>query len=269
MNDFDPESIKTSSGQVIFVNDPEGKARFEPLQTNINNFPDDQYNTRKLNQMFDMGLPKVSYGVLGASSGRSKAIDYQSSIELTQFKRDSWELALIDICEKIQTFGNFLLGDQFDWFTNSEGEFITRDIEFDWSDILPVSQSDKIVNVANKFNMIGIPFATAFKELGYRNSEAMVAQLKAELADPDLMILRSKMWQLSSGLLQANNTAATMAQGMNGDMGQPDPNQASATLTSGQNDSAKPMASKGGTTAYSSAMGAINKASQNNTAAGR
>src|SRR5581483_5997781 len=105
MNDFDPESMKTSSGQVIFVNDPDGKSRFEPLQTNINNFPDDQYNQRKMNQMYDMGLPKVTYGASGADSGRSKAIDYQSSVDLTNFKRDAWELALTDVFEKIQIFG--------------------------------------------------------------------------------------------------------------------------------------------------------------------
>ncbi len=263
MNDFDPESIKTSSGQVIFVNDPEGKSRFEPLPTNINNFPDEQYHSRKLNQMYDMGLPKVNYGVLGASSGRSKAIDYQSSIDLTQYKRDSWELGLSDICEKIQIFGNFLLGKDYDWFQNSQGEFIVRDIEFDWTDILPVSQSDKIVNIANKFNMIGIPLRQAFKELGYRNAEAMISELKEELKDPDLMVLRSKAWNLSQGLLQANNSAATMAQGMNGGVNQPSP-----TLTPEQNTGTKPMAAKGGTTTYSSAMGAIDKTRQNMQAQG-
>lgn len=267
MNDFDPESIKTSSGQVIFVNDPDGKSRFEPLATNINNFPDDQYHQRKLSEMFDMGLPKVNYGASGADSGRSKAIDYQSSIDLTTFKRDAWELGLQDICEKIQIFGNFLLGDEVDWFSNEEGEFVTRNVEFDWTDILPVSASDKIVNVANKVNMIGLSLETAFKELGYRNPKAEMEKLKKELADPDLMILRSKMWQFSSGLLQAQNQAAMSAQS-NGSEEAP-VNQGSATLTPEQNSgNAKPMASKGGTTAYSSAVGAVDRARQNQNAQG-
>jgi len=268
MNDFDPESIKTSSGQVIFVNDNgDGKSRFEPLQTNINNFPDDQYHNRKMQQMYDLGLPKVNYGSSGADSGRSKAIDYQSSIDLTQFKRDSWELALQEIAEKIQIFGNFLHGEEYDWFTNADGEFVVRNMEFDWTDILPVSQSDKIVNIANKVNMIGLSIKTALKELGYRNVDAEIAQIKKELQDPELMILRSKMWQLSTGILQANNMAAMASQGQVGD--NPNPNQASPTLTSEQNTGAsKPMASKGGTTSYSSAAGAIDKARQNQGAKG-
>ena len=270
MSDFDPESIKTTSGQVIFVNDPDGKSKFEPLQTNINNFPDDQYHNRKMGQMFDMGLPKVNYGSSTSDSGRSKAIDYQSSIDLTNFKQDAWELALQDICDKIQIFGNFFHGDAVDWFTDSEGNFVTRIVDFDWSDILPVSQSDKIVNVANKVNMIGLSMRTAFKELGYRNPDAEIEALKKELADPDLMILRSKMWTLSQGLLQAQAQASMMAQSNTAEgMPQGDVNQGSATLTPEQNSgNARPMASKGGTTAYSSAVGAIDKARQNQNAKG-
>lgn len=270
LNDFDPESIKTTSGQVIFVDDPDGKARFEPLQTNINNFPDDQYNSRKIQQMYDMGLPKVNYGASGADSGRSKAIDYQSSVDLTQYKRDAWELALQDIAEKIQILGNYLIGDEFDWFTDNQGNFITRIVEFDWADALPISQSDKIVNIANKYNMIGIPLEQAYKELGYRNTGAMVEALKKELSDPNLMILRSKMWTLSQGILEANNAAMVMAQS-NGATDMPaGANQASPTLTSSDNQAnSKPMASKGGTTSMSSAAGVLDKAQQNMRAGGR
>lgn len=310
--DFDPESLKTSSGQVIFVDDPEGKARFEPLQTNVNNFPDDQYNSRKLQQMYDMGLPRVNYGsISGASSGRSQAIDYQSSIDLTEFKRDSWELSLQDICEKIQILGNYLHGDKVDWFKDSNGNFIVRNVEFDWTDILPTSSSDKIVNVANKFNMIGLPLSEAFKELGYRNPDAMVEKLKKELADPLLMTLRAKAWQLSQGLLEATNNARTMEQSNQSqgpqanvsvsvkadaatqegqqilnDVGiqataptQPSGvqtpnvgggNQPSPVLTPTQNSgTSKPMASKGGTTTYSSAVGLINRTRQNQQAGGK
>lgn len=271
MDDFDPESIKTSSGQVIFVSDPEGKSKFEPLATNINNFPDDQYATRKTNQLHDMGLPKVNYGAGGADSGRSKAIDYQSSVDLTQFKRDAWELAMQQVCRKIQVFGNFLLGEDVDWFTNTDGEFITRRVEFDWNDVLPISASDKIVNVANKVNMIGLSIKTALKELGYRNVDAELEQIKKELDDPKLMILRSKMWQFSEGILQAQNAAA-MATQSNADQTQvtpdtPNPNQAAPTLTSSQNSGASPMAAKGGT-AVSSAQGVLDKAQQNMSAAG-
>lgn len=267
MSDFDPESIKTSSGQVIFVNDPDGKSRFEPLQTNINNFPSDTYHNRKLAMMYDMGLPKVNYGASGADSGRSKAIDYQSSVDLTIFKRDAWELGLQDLFEKIQILEHFM-HPELDWFDNEQGEFVVRTAEFDWTDIVPITQSDKIVNVANKFNMIGIPFEQAYKELGYRNPKAMVQTLKAELDDPALMTLRSKMWQLSEGILQAQNQAATMAQSNGSEtMG---PQTPAPTLTSDQNSgSAQPMAAAGGTTSYSTAGGQIDKARQNNAARGQ
>ena len=270
MNDFDPESIKTSSGQVIFVNSPDGSAKFEPLQTNINNFPADQYHTRKLAQIYDMGLPKVNYGASGADSGRSKAMDYQSSIDLTVFKRDSWEIALQNIIEKIQILGHFL-HPELEFFTNEAGEFVVRNFEFDWTDILPVSAADKIVNVANKYSMIGIPLVQAFKELGYRNPEAMVEQLKKELADPNLMILRSKQWALSGGLLQAQNQAMTMQQMNASEVPPPGGvNEPSPTLTSSENQpGAKPMSSAQGTTSYSSMQGMVGKARQNMNAAGR
>lgn len=270
INDFDPESIKTSSGQVIMINDPDGKARFEPLQTNINNFPDDQYHTRKMNQIYDMGLPKVNYGSSGADSGRSKAIDYQSSVDLTNFKRDAWELALSEICDKIQIFGNFLLGDQVNWFQNTEGKFVLRKVEFDWSDVLPISQSDKIVNVANKVNMVGLSIKTALKELGYRNVDAEIAQIKKELQDPDLMILRSKMWQLSSGLLMAQNQASTMAMSNGSETPAPAGSSPTPQLAPEQNsDSSSPMASSVGQTAISSANGVIAQAQQNTAAGGK
>ncbi len=264
MNDFDPESIKTSSGQVIFVNDPDGKSKFEPLQTNVNNFPSDQYNQRKMLHMYDMGLPKVNYGVSGQDSGRSKAIDYQSSIDLTVFKRDAWELALQDICEKIQIFEHFL-HPELDWFNDVNDNFIIRTIDFDWIDILPTSTSDKIVNVANKVNMIGIPLIQAYKELGYRNPEAMLETLKKELKDPDLMIIRSKIWQLSSGLQDINSQ--TMAAQSNASV--TPPTQPSPTITPAQSENKMPMTSAGGTTAFSSASGLLQKTQQNLTAAGK
>lgn len=270
MGDFDPESIKTSSGQVIFVNDPDGRSKFEPLQTNINNFPADQYSNRKMQQLYDLGLPKVNYGASGADSGRSKAIDYQSSIDLTIFKRDSWELALQDLIHKIQIFGNFIYP-EFDWFTDSQGEFVVREAEFDWNDIMPITQSDKIVNVANKFSMIGIPFEQAYKELGYRNPKAMVETLKQELTDPDLMTLRSKMWQVSQGLLEAQIEAQSQQAGMvpGSEMGGQPVNQPSTTLTTDQNTGNMPMAQAGGTTSYSSMGGAMDKAKQNAQAQGK
>lgn len=272
LNGFDTNSLSTSSGQVISVNSTDGSGRFDALQTNINNFPADQYHTRLMSHMYDMGLPKVNYGASGADSGRSKAMDYQSSIDLTVFKRDAWELALQDVCEKIQILGNFLnvqgkLGGKVDWFYDEENNFVTRLVEFDWNDALPISAADKIVNIANKVNMIGIPLKQAYKELGYRNPDKMLEMLKEEMKDPNMMIIRSKMWQLTEGLLAAQNQAAMASQN---ETPPPAGNGSFPTLTSDQNsDSSKPMAQKGGTTSYSSAKGVIDKTRQNLTAQGR
>lgn len=270
LNDFDPESIKTSSGQVIFVNSPDGTSRFDPLPTNINNFPADQYHERIMKQMYDLGLPKVNYGASGADSGRSKAIDYQSSVDLTVFKRDSWELALYEMCEKIQILGYFL-HPELDFFNDVNGDFVVRNCEFDWSDILPISQSDKIVNIANKYSMIGIPLRQAFKELGYRNPEALKQELMEELEDPKLMILRSKQWQFSEGMLEAQNQAAVQAQSNASEMQPPAGGSSSQpVLTSEQNSpTAKPMAAAQGNTSFSTPSGFIDRTRQNLTASGR
>lgn len=277
MSDFDPESIKTSSGQVIFVTDPDGRSRFEPLQTNVNNFPADQYHARKLQQMHDMGLPKVAYGSAVGDSGRGKALDYQSSIDITIFKRDAWELAMQDICEKIQLFGNFLLGDQVDWFKDKQNNLVVRVMEFDWSDPLPISQSDKVVNVLNKFTM-GIPLMQAYKELGYRNPKALYQQLQQEMKDPNMMILRAKAYQFAEGMLEAQikaqqemaANAPAPVPGADGQPVPPNPNQGGPVLTSSQNTgAARPMSQKGGTTAYSSAAGMVNMAKQNMAAKGQ
>lgn len=268
LSGFEGDQIKTGSGQVISVNSPDGSGRFEPLQTNINNFPADQYHNRIMGHLYDLGLPKVNYGASGADSGRSKAMDYQSSIDLTVFKRDAWELGLQDICEKIQVLGNYLLGDKVNWFTDQEGNFIVRNVEFDWNDILPVSAADKIVNVANKVNMIGLPIKQAFKELGYRNPDKLYEMLVQEMKDPNMMIIRSKMWQLTEGLMQAQN--ASMIQSQDEMPASAGANQSFPTLTSDQNtEGSKPMAQKGGTTSYSSAQGLIARTRQNMNAQGR
>jgi hypothetical protein len=121
--------------------------------------------------------------------------------------------------------------------------------------------------------MIGIPLVQAYKELGYRNPEGMVEQLKKELDDPNLMILRSKQWPLSKGLLEAQNEAMTMQQTNASE--QPPPtgapvNQPTTTLTTDQNQgTSKPMAAKGGTTSYSSMGGMVDKTRQNMAAGGK
>jgi len=262
MANFDPERLNSASGQVIFVDSTDGTSRFEALQTNVNNFPADSFSNRKLNQLYDMGLPKVAYGSSSADSGRSKAIDFQSAVDLTQFKRDAWELALQDIFEKIQVLGHFMYP-ELDIFSDETDEFIIRDAEFDWVDILPLTQSDKIVNVINKLSA-GLPFREFYKELGYRDVDSIIEAMREEAKDPDLMVIRSKMWQLTAALVQATQMASVAGQGM-----EPNPNQAGPTLNVSQNgEGAMPMAQEGGTTAFSTLGGNIRREAQNAAAQG-
>lgn len=274
MSEFDPESIKTGSGGVIFVDNPDGTSRFEPLPTNVNVFPIDSYLNRVQDVMYDLGLPKVTYGAGGADSGRSKAIDYQSMVDLVIYKRDSWELALDKLIEKIQILGNFYFKE--DYFKDpATGMFVIRFAEFDWTDILPITQADKVVNVLNKVTM-GLPFRIAFKELGYRDVDSIIAQMKEEAKDPDLMLFRSKMWALTGGILTAQQRAQGVVQGMEQGPpavpGTPEVNQQTPTLTSSQNEGRErtlPVSQRGGTTSFSSPKGFIARTRQNLEAAGR
>ena len=274
MADFDPESIKTGSGGVIFVDSPNGDAKFEPLPTNVNVFPIDSYLSRVQGVMYDLGLPKVTYGAGGADSGRSKAIDYQSMVDLVIYKRDAWELALDELIEKIQRLGYFYFKEDF--FKDPDSElFVVRYAEFDWTDILPITQADKVVNVLNKVQM-GLPFRIAFQELGYRDVDSIIAQMKEEARDPELMLFRSKMWALTGGILSAQQKAQEVVQGMEqgppATPGAPQTNQAGPTLTSSQNEgreSSLPVSQRGGTTTFSSPKGFLARTRQNLEAAGR
>ena len=276
MDEFDPESVKTESGGVIFVNSPMGDADFKALQTNVNIFPSQQFLQRTRDVLYDLGIPKVVYGSSGADSGRSKSIDYQSMIDLVIFKRDAWELALDQLIEKIQVMAHFYFKDSQDIFEDPETEeFVTRYAEFDWTDILPVTQADKVVNVLNKVQM-GLPFRIAFKELGYRDVESVLQAMRKEAKDPDLMMFRSKMYGVSGGLLEAQQRAQSVVSSMEqpppaSTPGAPEVNQAAPTLVSSQNEGGNrrlPMATRGGTTSFSTGKGLIAKARQNLIAAG-
>lgn len=263
MSDFDPESIKTGSGGVIFVDSADGTARFEALQTNVNTYPADTYTTRIKKHIHDLGIPEVTYGSSGGDSGRSKAIDYQSLIDLTVFKRDSWELVLTELCEKLQKLGYFYFKQDFFTDANTK-QFKCRYPEYDWSDIVPITQSDKIVNVVNKVQM-GLPFKEAYKELGYRDVDAVIEEMRLEARDPELMEFRSKMFQVTPGLVQAQSDAAsTQQQNQMQAQGAPTINTPSPTLNSSQNSGGiQPMAQAGGTTSSSTGQGLVTQMRQN------
>lgn len=268
MEDFDPESVKTGSGGVVFVNNPEGNSKFEALQTNVNVYPADSYLNRMKKHMHDLGVPEVTYGGAGADSGKSKAIDYQSLIDLSEFKRDSWELTFQELYEKIQIFGGFYFKEDF--FNDAASDtFTIRNPAFDWTDILPVTQADKVVNILNKVQM-GLPFKEAFKELGYRDVEAIIGEMKQEAKDPDMMVFRSKLWQLTKGIAMATaeNGSVQPANGVDS-TGAISNQSTQPTLTSSQNSGAEnnlPVSQRGGTTAVSTPKGALETATQNQIA---
>lgn len=270
MSDFDPESVKTGSGGVIFVDSPEGNSRFEPLPTNVNTYPADTYLQRMKKTIHDLGVPEVDFGTSGSQSGRSKALDYQSVVDLMEFKQDSWELVLDEISEKIQMLGYFYFKSEF-FEDAATGNFKVRHPEFDWSDILPITQADKVVTVVNKVQM-GLPFRLAFKELGYRDVDAIIAEMKKEAQDPDLMIFRSKMWQLTGGILQASAAAAPETSTESEPAPNPNAQATSPTMIPSQNqgrESSLPMSARGGTTRFTSPNGFIDQTRQNLEAQGQ
>ena len=274
MEDFDPESIKAGSGGVIFVDSPDGSARFEPLAANVNTFPVDSYINRVRDTMYDMGVPKVTFGAGGADSGRSKAIDYQSLVELIDFKHDAWELALREIFEKIQRYGDFYYGETEIFQDEHTGQFALRNPDFDWAQVMPITKSDMIVNVLNKVQM-GLPFRIAFRELGYRDVDAVIEEMKRETRDPELMEYRAKMYQVTPGLVQAQQRANELLQqqeqGPPAVPGAPSVNAPSPTMVASQGGESmpQPAAVKGGTTSFSSPQGMIDSTKQNLAAAGK
>lgn len=271
MSDFDPKSLKTGSGGVIFVDSPDGTSRFEPLATNVNVFPVDQYLNRVHQVIFDMGVPKVSYGSAGADSGRSKAIDYQSMVELLDFKRGSWEMALSQIFEKIQRIGEFYFGKDVEFFKDSATDkFVVRYPDFNWAEIVPVTQADKVVNVLNKVQM-GLPFRLAFKELGYTDVDGVINEMKRESRDSELMEFRSKMYQLTGGIVEATKKAQAVVGGMEqpppgGGPGAPEVN--IPNMSSPGSQTTRPMPQPG-TTAFTTPQGFIERTRQNLQAQGR
>jgi hypothetical protein len=306
MEDFDPETMKTGSGGVIFVNSSDGSAKFEPLQTNVNNYSADSYLNRMKKHLHDLGIPEVAYGAGNGESGKKGAIDYQTIVDLISFKQDSWELTIIELCEKIQILLEFYFRDVHDdiYSDARSGEFKLRIPDFDWVDIVPTTQSDKIVNVVNKMQM-GLPFRYVWQELGYRDVDAVMAEMKKEAQDKDLMMFRSKMWQLADSIAKAQqdnapqpdpnanvkktvqikaDAATPSGQALLQDLGmptggasqpnipgmQPASNTPSPTLTTSQNDGgAMPISQADGTTApVSTPSGTIDQSSQNAQAAG-
>lgn len=260
MSDFNPESIKPGSGQVIFVDGPDSD--FSTLGQTVNTYPVDTYIGHIKGFIHDLLVPAVGFGSGGADSGRSKAIDFQTIVDVTDDLRIAWELVLDGVTERIQKLGQKYFGG--DYWMNPNGEFEVRMCEYSWTDIVPISASDKIVDVLNKFSM-GLPFAKVWEELGYKDPQAIIELMKKEAEDPLLTAYRSKMYNLLPGIQQgmvAQQQAMT-PEVPGGVPGAPEVNQAAPTLTTSENQNAQPVSVAGGTTSTSTPGGLIAQARQN------
>jgi hypothetical protein len=269
MDDFDPESVKTGSGQVIYITGDD--ADFYSLAQQVNLFPSESYLNRTKKALHDLGVPEVAYGTAGGDSGRSKAIDYQSLVDVIQDKRNAWELAIGEICEHIQILGYIYF--KADFFENPETKaFEPRPVELDWSDVVPLTSSEKITNVINKYNGGIISLDTAIKELGYKDIDQEIEKMRQEEQDPELAAIRHKVVQLIPGIQEATiNQAQAQQQAMMGVSPGVGPEQGAPTLTAGQNgpETALPMAQPGNNTSFSSAKGFIERTKQNLNEAGK
>jgi len=275
MPDFDPESIKTGSGQVVFVQGED--ASFEAMPQPVNTFPADTYLQRIKRSMHDMGVPEVTFGGGQSDSGRAKAIDYQSMVDVIEDKRQSWDLALQEITERIQILGQKYFKKDF-WINPETDDMELRPIELDWNEITPLTSSERITNIVNKYQSGLISLHSALGEAGYKNVEKEIDKLKQEESDPELAPLRHKVVELIPGIKEATQTAQAEMQaqgqpgGQPGQPGQPGipPEQATPTLTSGENQGqTQPMALPGSNTSFSSADGFINRIGQNLAEAGQ
>jgi len=259
MPDFDPESLKPGSGQVIFVDGPDSDFRALPIQ--VNTFPADSYANRMKKHLHDLGIPEVTYGGASGVSGRAKAIDYQSMLDKVDDKRDAWELVLRGVYDRIQILGQKYFPAEY--WNGPDGNFEIRQVDFDWHDILPITQSDRIVDIINKVQGLGLPLRTALAELGYKDVEAIVELIKKEARDEDLAPIKAKMWALLPGIREAQEEVVEAT---------PEANVPGPTLTRAQNqgrESKLPMATREGTVSFTTPRGMVEQQRQNLRARGR
>lgn len=279
MPDFDPESLKTGSGQVIYTEDDE---TFDPIPVNVNTFPADQYITRVERMMHKLGVPEVALGAgAGAgASGRSRAIDFQSFVDIVINKQQQWELVLEEVSEAVQILGNkyFAPKKGVNFFTGPDGQFEVREIRFDWTDILPITQSDKQVDVINKKNARMISLRTALSEMGYADPDTEISRIKTEWKDKELAPVLANQTSTVDGVVQSMIDAemkkrdamqdAQQEEQADAQKAAQDQNAASPAMLQGQNqETVQPMSQPGTQASFTSPQGSVDQRFQNTEAA--
>lgn len=285
MPDFDADSIKSGTGQVIYI-EGEG-ADFRPLNMNVSPFPSETYINRVLDHMFNLGLPKIALSAGTAPyTGRVGAIQYQPVIDFVADLRVQWEVVMDELLVTIQQY--FI-----DYFPElhpimreyvvdettgeaTEGDLVIRDISYDWENVLPLSRSDKVVDASTIYDRHAISTHTYLEQAGFRDPSAEIKKLKAEAKDPDMMTLREKFSQFAKGAVSAQLDAqkemmdaqeqGAQVQGQIADAASAGTSAANKPLlTSEQNDGRRGILSSTGTPTgqTATAKGAVDQVSQN------
>lgn len=286
MPDFDPDSIKPGSGQVIFI---EGEnADFRPLQMNITPFPSESYINRVLDHLFNLGLPKIALSAGTAPyTGRVGAIQYQPVVDYVADLRIQWEAVMVDLLKTIQQYfidyfpelapvlREYIMDEATG--VGTDGDMVIREIQFDWDNVLPLSRSDKVVDASTLYDRHAISTHTYLEESGFKDPSSEIKKLKNEAKDPDMMTLREKFSQFASGAVKATLEAQKAAAGAQEELG----GQAAAiadqatgatpkatpppVLTAEQNSGRRGVSSSGSTPAgqTASAAGALRQTEQN------
>lgn len=284
MPDFDPDSIRAGTGQVIFI---EGEnADFRPLNMNISPFPSETYINRVLDHMFNLGLPKIALSAGTAPyTGRVGAIQYQPVIDFVADLRTQWEVVMDELIRTIQQYfidyfpelhpimREHILDEETG--ESRDGDFVIRDISFDWDNVLPLSRSDKVVDASTIYDRHAISTHTYLEQAGFRDPSAEIKKLKAEAKDPDMMTLREKFSQFAKGAVSAQLDAQKamteqaeqqgLVQGQISEVSQGSKENKKPLLTPEQNTDRRGVASSTGTPTgqTASAKGAVDQVTQN------
>lgn len=219
MPDFDAESLKTGSGQAVYIDGED--ADFYPLPDSINIFPSESYKNSMLDHLFALGLPKVALSAgSGPYTGRVGAIQYQAVTDEVTDLRIAWNAALKKMFIMIQEYFIDFFPDMEDIMRISyevePGVYedtppAIRRVDFDWDNPLPLSRSDVIVDAATLFDRKVLPIRLFLEAAGHKDPTRIIKELKKEWKDEELVPIRSQFQDLADSVLKKQNEAARMA----------------------------------------------------------
>lgn len=262
MDDFDANSISTTSGQVIFLNDDE---EFTALPDPVNTFPIDTAINDTRNMLHLLGVSEIAMGggITSGVSGKAMAIGFDPYSELLIEKQNEWSGILMDICNAIQFFGNRYFkpknGDNFFLTKYDDGEiFQPRMFEPQFDENIPTTKQDRQIGIINKINANVISLETALAEMGYDDPNLEIEKLKKQFSDPVLGPILTRQYNLTEGVREATEETQEEAQKTQA------PSRPNPVLTTSQNQEGDmPMAMPGSGMSVSSPEGILNQLAQN------